>query len=342
LLTPSLSPEPIRAEEAKSIVASLSRFSHLLLAVSGGADSLAMMALISAWAKELGENAPRLSVATVDHALRPEAAAEAAYVGQMARQFGLGHAVLRWDAEKPSTGLQEAARAARYALLEAHIRVIGADALVLAHHADDQAETVLMRLSAGSGLTGLGGMEQETHRRDMVLLRPFLDVPGARLRATLEAANIRPMEDPSNQNSRYTRVRIRQAMPLLEAEGFDRVRLGRFARRMQRADIALNVVAETVRLAVELPSEEGALFAAGLWAEPDDIILRVLAKGLSAVNPAQTVDLFRLEELFNALKKARFEGGTIRRTLGGAVFSLTSEGAILTRSEGPRGAALKD
>jgi len=99
-------------EEAKTIFASMGHFSHLLLAVSGGADSLAMMVLIAEWAKELGQNAPRLSVATVDHALRAEAAAEAAYVGQMADQFGLEHTVLRWKAEKPTTGLQEAAREA--------------------------------------------------------------------------------------------------------------------------------------------------------------------------------------------------------------------------------------
>jgi tRNA(Ile)-lysidine synthase len=296
-----------------------------------------MMVLIAGWAKELGQSAPRLSVATVDHALRAEGAAEATYVGQMADQFGLEHTVLRWEAEKPTTGLQEAAREARYALLEAHMSVIGADALVLAHHADDQAETVLMRLSAGSGLTGLGGMEQELRLRDIVLLRPFLDLAGSRLRATLEAADLRPIEDPSNQNSRFTRVRFRKALPLLEAEGFDRLRLGRFARRMQRADKALNLLADTARLTNQLPSEDGARFAAGLWDEPDEIILRVLARGLTAVNPTNVADLFRLEELFNALKKARFEGVAIRRTLGGTVISLTPDGAILIRSEDPRG-----
>ena len=342
MLTRSLTPEPITVEEAKTIFASMGRFSHLLLAVSGGADSLAMMVLIAGWAKELGQNAPRLSVATVDHALRVEAAAEAAYVGQLAEQFGLEHTVLQWEAEKPSTGLQEAAREARYALLEAHMRMIGADALVLAHHADDQAETVLMRLSAGSGLTGLGGMEQETRLRDIVLLRPFLDVPGARLRATIEAADLRPIEDPSNQNSRFTRVRFRKALPLLEAEGFDRVRLGRFARRIQRADKALNLVADTVRIANQLPSEQGARFAAGLWDEPDEIILRVLAKGISAVNPDQSIDLFRLEELLNTLKKARFDGVSIRRTLGGTLISLAPDGMILIRPEAPRGTALED
>jgi len=342
LLTRSLTPEPITVEEANTIFASMGRFSHLILAVSGGADSLAMMVLIAAWAKELGESAPRLSVATVDHALRVEAAAEAAYVGQLAEQFGLEHTVLQWEAEKPSTGLQEAAREARYALLEAHMRMIGADALVLAHHAGDQAETVLMRLSAGSGLTGLGGMEQETRLRDIVLLRPFLDVPGARLRATIEAADLRPIEDPSNQNSRFTRVRFRKALPLLEAEGFDRLRLGRFARRMQRAEKALNLVADTVRLANQLPSEQGARFAAGLWDEPDEIILRVLAKGISAVNPDQSIDLFRLEELLNTLKKARFDEVSIRRTLGGTLIFLAPDGMILIRPEAPRGTALED
>jgi len=342
LLIRSLSSEPITDEEAKSLFASMKRFSHLLLAVSGGTDSLAMMVLAAAWTKALGHDAPRLSVATVDHALRPEAAAEAASVGQLAHDLGLEHAVMRWDADKPATGLQEAAREARYALLEAHMRTIGADALVLAHHADDQAETVLMRLSAGSGLTGLGGMEQETRLRDSVLLRPLLDVPGARLRATLEAANIRPMEDPSNENAWFTRVRFRQSLPVLEAEGFDRIRLGRLARRMQRADSALSLVADRVGLAVQVPSEEGARFAAALWDEPDEIILRVLAKAISAVNPVQSVDLFRLEELLNTLKKARFDGVVIRRTLGGSLISLVPDGMILIRPEAPRRVARED
>ena len=116
MLIRSLSSEPITDEEAKSLFASMERFSHLLLAVSGGADSLALMALAAAWTKALGQDAPRVSVATVDHVLRPEAAAEAASVGQLARGFGLEHAVLRWETDKPANGLQEAAREARYAL----------------------------------------------------------------------------------------------------------------------------------------------------------------------------------------------------------------------------------
>jgi tRNA(Ile)-lysidine synthase len=296
-----------------------------------------MMIVLAAWAKAQGERSPRLSVATIDHGLRAEAAGEAAYVGEISAQLGLDHAVLRWEGAKSMTGLQEAAREARYTLLAAHRRVIGADALVLAHHADDQAETILMRLTAGSGLTGLGGMEHEARLQDMLVLRPFLDVAGSRLRATLEKAGIRPMEDPSNHNARFTRVRFRKAMPLLEAEGLDRVRLGRLASRMQRADKALTVFSDRVWLSVQLPSKKGARFAAGLWAEPDEIILRVLGKGIRVVNPAHAVDLFRLEDLFNALKTARFKGISLRRTLSGTVITLTSNGSILIRPEGPRG-----
>jgi len=210
----------------------------------------------------------------------PKRGRKPAYVGEIARQFGFDHVILRWEGDKPSMGLQEAAREARYALLTEHARTIGADAIMLAHHANDQAETLLMRLCAGSGLTGLGGMERETKWHDTVLLRPFLAIASERLRATVESLGIRPIDDPSNRNLRFTRVRFRNAMVQLEAEGLDTVRLGRLAQRMRRADEALNGMAERASRAYELPTATGARFAAALWDEPDEIIPRVIGNRL--------------------------------------------------------------
>ncbi len=342
MLTRAAANEPITTAEAKALFAPLRRFSHLLLAVSGGADSLAMMVLVAAWLKQSDGAKPRVSVASVDHGLRPEAGEEAAYVGGLARQFGFDHASLRWEGDKPSAGLQEAAREARLALLTEHARTIGADALMLAHHANDQAETLLMRLCAGSGLTGLGGMEPETQWQGHVIVRPFLSIPRERLRASLESAGIQPIEDPSNQNVRFTRVRFRNAMAQLEAEGLDRVRLGRLAQRMRRADEALHRMAERARDAYELPSETGARFAAALWDEPEEIILRVISNHLASLHHGKPVELLSLEDVHKALQKARFEGVSARRTLAGALITLAADGVVAIQLEAPRRTASKD
>ncbi len=134
---------------------------NILAAVSGGPDSVALLALLADWAKSNGRGI-RVFAATVDHGLRPESAQEAADCGRLAAQLGIPHAVLRWEDPKPATGLQESARIARYGLLAAHARSIGATHVATAHHADDQAETVLMRLAAGSGIAGLAAMRETT------------------------------------------------------------------------------------------------------------------------------------------------------------------------------------
>ena len=161
------------------LFASLDQASGIVAAVSGGPDSMALMHLLARW-RATAERPPVL-VATIDHGLRPEAADEAAFVAREAAALGLPHRILAWTGDKPSAGIQEAAREARYRLLVAHAREEGASHLVTAHTLDDQAETVLMRLSRGSGLSGLAGMRPETDRQGIRHARPLLDWPKARL-----------------------------------------------------------------------------------------------------------------------------------------------------------------
>ena len=328
---------PLEADEARSLLRPIEPYRHVLLAVSGGADSLALMLLAAHWATEQAHQGPQLSVATVNHGLRPEAAQEAASVSMMAKELGLSHTVLRWTGEKPSTGLQEAAREARYRLLKAHAETIGADAIVLAHHADDQAETVLMRLSAGSGLSGLAGMEPEAQWDGMILLRPFLAVPGARLRATVEAFGWKPIDDPSNRSDRFTRVRFRQARTILAAEGLDAVRLGRLSLRMRRADQAIESAVIIAHQAHILPSSEGIRFAFGLFDEPEEIVLRVIGQSIGIMKDGNPPELLRLETVVQALLQAYRQRKSMRRTLGRCVLSLDKEGTFLLSPEGPRG-----
>jgi len=332
-----LANRPLEADEARSLLRLIEPYRHVLLAVSGGADSLALMLLAAHRATEQAHQGPQLSVATVNHGLRPEAAQEAASVSMMAKELGLSHTVLRWTGEKPSTGLQEAAREARYRLLKAHAKAIGAEAILLAHHADDQAETVLMRLSAGSGLSGLAGMASETRWDGMILLRPFLAVSAHQLRATVEAAGWQPLEDPSNRNDRFTRVRVRKARDMLAAEGLDAVRLGRLSMRMRRADLALESAAVIAHQAYILPSSDGIRFASGLFNEPEEIILRVVNQSIGTLSSGTSPELLRLETIVQALLIARQQAKSLRRTLGGVVLSLDKEGTLSLTPEGPRG-----
>ena len=144
--------------DSEAIFAPLAEFRRLGLAVSGGPDSLALLLLAAAFADRHGAHA-RFVVYSVDHALRPEAAAEAAYVADAAQRLGFAARVLRWEGPKPTTGIQQAARTARYGLIAAAMPADGAEILVTAHHLADQPETVLMRLAHGSGIEGLRGMD---------------------------------------------------------------------------------------------------------------------------------------------------------------------------------------
>ena len=190
------------------------------LAVSGGADSLALMLLAARW-RDATPAAPPLFVYSVDHGLRPEAAGEVAFVLAEAAKLGLPARALHWEGEKPATGVSEAARAARYRLIGDAMRRDGADVLVTAHHLDDQAETVLMRLAHGSGLAGLRGMAPLAEVEGVTVARPLLGISRAELAALVAEAGLSPVADPSNADPHYERIRWRQAMPQLAALGLD-------------------------------------------------------------------------------------------------------------------------
>lgn len=307
--------------------------SGLLLAVSGGPDSVALMRLCAPLAREAGA---RLSVATVDHGLRPGSAAEAETVARWAADAGLSHRILPWTGEKPDAGLQDAARAARYALLAACAREIGAGALVTAHHRDDQAETVLMRLAAGSGIAGLAGMRARADLDGLVLARPFLDLPKARLVATCRERGWPFLEDPSNAAPRFVRARLRRIAPLLAAEGLDTARLARLARRAARADDALEAAAAAAFARIRIGEAPLLLDARLLRAEPEEIALRVLARALRAAGGGVGHDrLLRLEALWARLAPALDAKAPFRATLAGALVD-AAEGRVRIVPEPPR------
>jgi tRNA(Ile)-lysidine synthase len=192
---------------------------HLAIAVSGGADSMALCLLAHDWAVARGG---RVTALTVDHGLRPASAKEAAQVGSWLSARGIGSRVLRWRGEKPASAVQNAARVARYRLLCEWCRRAGVLHLLLGHHADDQSETVLHRLLRGSGTFGLSGMSALVETCEVRLLRPLLSCRPASLRSLLTERGQDWLEDPSNRNPRFARTHIRSLFPQLATVGLGR------------------------------------------------------------------------------------------------------------------------
>lgn len=317
---------------ADDALAPLAAHESLLLAVSGGPDSVALMLLAARWS---ARDRRRLYVATVDHGLRAESRAEAESVGQWAAALGLPHALLTWSGDKPATRIQERAREARYALLAEHARKVGATAIVTAHHGDDQAETILFRLTRGSGVAGLAGMARETPLDGLTLLRPLLAYPKAELVDICRAAGHPFCEDPSNISQKYARARLRDLAPLLAAQGLDREALLRLGARAARANAALADATEKARRGVirEMQARETVFDAAGLAALPLEILQRTLAAEIARIAPDAPLRLERLERAALRLAEALASGAPLRLTI--AELLLEARGETVTLRPAP-------
>ncbi|WP_419800046.1 tRNA lysidine(34) synthetase TilS [Terasakiella sp.] len=275
------------------------------VAVSGGADSLALCVLAATWAKEKGH---RLVALSVDHGLRTASRQECDWVAEMLTAKGIEHHTLTWEGEKPTSGIQAAARKARYQLMSNWCQENRIKDLMVAHHQDDQAETFLLRLARGSGVDGLGAMRCVVQHGETRLLRPLLTVSKIRLISTLRAMGLDWIEDPSNENDDFDRVKIRKNMALFQDLGFTSDRLSQTAQAMQRAGDALqrmtrNWLKEHVRL-----FEEGYCTIARTAMEglDDEIRLRSLARiGMVISGEIYPPRLERLQRLSLSLKNDR-------------------------------------
>jgi tRNA(Ile)-lysidine synthase len=316
--------------EANVLFAGLIEAPALVLAVSGGPDSTALLVLAAAWRKR-AKRGPKLQAVTIDHGLRPEARREAAAVKALATRLGVAHRTIRWLEEKPSTGLQESARLARYRLLSEAARRVGASHVLTAHTLDDQSETVLIRMARGSGLTGLAAMARLTAFDRHVLVRPFLDVPKARLVATLRATGIPFSDDPSNRDPRFARTRLRRIMPGLSSEGLDPHCLARLARRIRRADTAIEAMVDAAaRFAQDAWSGRGPIVikTPAFVALPAEVALRLMGRALALVGDEGPVELRKLETLMSGLAAAlacKKAPRPFRRTLAGALVTLSGD-----------------
>ncbi len=285
----------------------------MAVGVSGGPDSMALALLTAQWVH--AQNGT-LTALTVDHRLRPESTAEAQHVGTILAAHGIPHRILPWEGEKPAADIQGQARHARYGLLEAWCREHHVLHLLLAHHQDDQAETLLLRLGRGSGVEGLAAMPALHEGPWVRLLRPLLTVPREQLEATVLALGGGVLRDPSNLNPRFSRVRLRQRMPLLAQEGLTPERLAATAAHLSRARAATeSAVARAAAQSVTVHPAGFALVEREIFAHlPQDWGLRLLSRLLMAVGGGHYAPRFeQTERFYHALRT----GSPADWTLGG-------------------------
>ncbi len=350
---------PISAPDAKRLFADWKSTPAIVLAVSGGPDSIALMWLAARWRRAMARG-PRLVAVTVDHGLRAEAAREARDVKRLARALDVPHRTVRWTGAKPKTGLPAAARDARYRLLAQAARTVGATHILTAHTRDDQAETLLMRLLRGSGIAGLAAMARESEREGLRLARPLLNISKARLIATLTKARIGFADDPTNRDATFTRPRIRAVMPALAAEGGDSRSLARLASRLARANAAVEILADGAERYLALrdrqaPQQAGTqsfdaqsfdaqtFDAKAFAAIPEEVRLRLLKRAIDRCGNEGPAELGKLEALLAALDRALAQKAQgrgrhqtrLKQTLAGASVSLVA-GRICIAAAPPR------
>lgn len=292
------------------------------LAVSGGGDSMALLDLTAEWAAPRSVN---LKVASVNHGLRPDAAAEIALVAARCHALGLPHETLDWEGNGQSGNLQANARQARQRLINNWAQSHAIKVILTGHTLDDLGETFLMRLARGSGVDGLAAMRQSRLIGDILWLRPLLRFNRQELRDWLVENHLTWADDPSNEDPRFDRVRFRQKMPELAALGLTPERLSATAAHMARAAEALGYQTSELARQCAALTPEGALEIdwKPLRAAPDDIQLRLLAGAIRYI--AQSPYRPRFDALtgtFEALQQGR------QKTLAGTV--LTLQDATLT------------
>ncbi|MCK5425420.1 MAG: tRNA lysidine(34) synthetase TilS [Emcibacter sp.] len=309
---------------------------RIAVAVSGGADSLTLTMMLGEYCQSQGII---LTALTVDHGLRDAAAEEARTVGGWLKERGISHVTLKWQGDKPHSNIQDQARLARYRLMGQWCLENNVTRLFLAHHLNDQAETFLIRLFRGSGVDGLSAMKAQSDfpvsfpdGENIILCRPFLDVAKTRLEATLRHMGQKWIEDPSNQNEAYTRIKVRNLLRENEIEGLNAGRMAQTAARMGRVQTLLQSLTDDLiqQVAVHFPEGYVEVALVPLLSAHEEIALRCLAKLTRRISGGKySPRLLKLEALYNRLKSEGFSG----QTLGGCLISPLRNSRIMISRE---------
>ncbi len=308
------------------------RFAHVIdsyndiaVAVSGGADSLGLCFALSEYMKEAK---PDLTIhaISVDHALRQQSREELLHVAQiLSGVSNVYHHILTWNyKEKPESRIQEQARKARYNLMIKYMRENCITNLFLGHHQDDQAETFLFRLAKGSGIDGLGSMAFCYEKEEGVnICRPLLEFSKLEIVNFCNDSGVKFVNDPSNEDEGYARVRLRKSMEILSSEGLSSKRLSMTAKRLLRARQALDYIADIeYGKAMIVNDDDRIVFDFDvLLRNPEEIILRVLLLAMSKISPNDGYGV-RMEKIENLCKDLMKRQAFRKRTLGGVIFYL--------------------
>jgi tRNA(Ile)-lysidine synthase len=282
------SAQPLAPEEFAALMQRFGPWpeaTQFAIAVSGGPDSMALAFLLKNWCAENSLSSPLALI--VDHRLRDESFTEAQQVRDRLAALSLPAEILIWEHEPVTSRLHAQARKARYELLTDACHRHGLHYLLAAHQRDDQAETILMRFCKGSGIDGLAGMAAQSMIDDVALLRPLLDVPKERLIATCTANAIPFVTDPSNEQEKFARGRLRRVMPLLAAEGLSTDSLIDLGTRAQEAQQALDHVTQHFATTHTHMDACGVIYIhrTALLEQPRAIALRCLSAALQAIQP---------------------------------------------------------
>jgi tRNA(Ile)-lysidine synthase len=311
---PSPAPEHV-ARFRRDLQALAPSSERLAVAVSGGPDSLALLLLAHA------AFPGTIEAATVDHRLRKESVVEALHVEDICERLGCPHTILEVSVPDGPAGVQAEARHARYAALSRWAEARGIAALATAHHADDQAETLLMRVQRGSGVAGLSGIRPTRPEGDLLLIRPLLGWTKAELVHIVASAGIEVVDDPSNHDPRFDRAAMRSF--LRDHPQFDPQRLARTAAAAREANEALDWAAE--QLAEDRITAQGGEWRIDPTALPRELKRRLLLRAIALVRESHALPPWTGEDV-EGLLTALEAGETATRAdilaRGGAFWQL--------------------
>ncbi len=269
---------------------------RIAVALSGGADSVCLALLAQKWAQKWGVH---LTTLTVDHGLRAESKREARQVATQMKALGISHHTLRWTGEKPTSGIEEKARDARYQLLCDFCRRKKIPVLLLAHHAQDNIETFFLRLAKASGLTGLSAIHPLTRRDGILLMRPLLTVDKADIIHFLTCRQISWVEDPMNQNPVFERVQWRKQIPTLQNAGLKTTHFNKTFDRLRRAERALNQLTDKAVRQIHIDPRGFVQIPYDLFdTQPEEIQIRIMQQLIPVIGDAdKPISLDRLEKI---------------------------------------------
>ena len=301
--------------------------SKIAIAVSGGVDSMVLMNL----AKESDSlNDKNVFILVVDHGLRAESKQEAKFVKNEAKKLGFPTRILKWKGSKPNKRIQEEARNKRYSLLINFCRENNINNLYLAHHLDDQIETFLFRMFRGSGLQGLTSFSSSYERNGLTLIRPLIDTPKSELISYARRKKINWVEDPSNENQKYDRVKLRKVLPLIYKEGFDKKVFLKSVKKLRLANQALDQITKEFVLQYVIINKNISVFINQelFLTAPEDVQLRVLQNTIRIFSGERYYSPNYLK-ILNLMNWARNDNDISAKTLGGTIFRKRKGGLIL-------------